>query len=151
MAHLAAQRYAKAFFNQSLESNAIDTSYHNLHRVYMLTNESKEFNDFLKNPIIPLEKKRAILSELFEKNLNTLTYRFISFLAEKKRLNCLKAIYENFEALYLKHKNILKARITTSIALTQEARAANRGQPLPRKPNMRDRIPIQAAVTSPRF
>src|SRR3989338_15837 len=122
MSHTVTQRYAKTFFDLSLKSNALDMVRDDFKKMFFLIGKSSDLEEFLHNPIIPRQKRLTILEEIFKKRFGALTYQFILFLNEKKRLNYLKDICCAFEQLYLDNAGILTVNITSHVALNTHQR-----------------------------
>ena len=118
MAQQPTSRYAKAFFDLCRDNEKIDSAHRDLRHIYKLIEDSYEFTLFLENPIIPSEKRRDILENLFKGRLDSITYRYILFLEQKNRLPLLKAICGAFEHLYRDWKGIEKVKIFSSIELS---------------------------------
>ena len=112
MSHLAAKRYAKALFDLANEQNQIDSIYKDIQSLFEIIQSSTDLVRFLKDPLIPLKTQQSILRQIFESKVESLTLRFLIFLAEKDRLNLLKEICESFEEIYFDHKGIVRAKIT---------------------------------------
>jgi len=93
------RRYAKAFFEISLETGILDESYKDFNQLISLC-EQKDFFQFLTSPIIPNEKKINIIHVLFKDHFNKLTIDFISIILNKNRDVNIPEIAIEFNALY---------------------------------------------------
>ncbi len=120
MSSTIAQRYAKALFAASVEPAQMELIHRDLELVGQLLKDSPVLARFLENPIIPTIKCRAVLSAVFHGKIDALTYRFLLFLATKKRLPYLKSICIFGGCLYDEARGILKAQCLTARALTQD-------------------------------
>ena len=116
-----ARRYAKALFNLALDKDRLDRVWDDLESLHALIQESVELGHFLQDPLLSIERKSSIFSLLLKEKLNILSYQFVLFLAEKKRINLLKLCCVAFDELYHEHKGILKVSIIS-------ARKLNAGQ-----------------------
>ncbi len=113
-------RYTRALFDLARERNSSDAVHRDLGEIRHLIRESKEFRDFLKNPVIPLNKQKSILEESFRQKVDPLTYTFLAFLAERKRLNLLALICDVFDNYYLRWRNILTVNLISAHPLDED-------------------------------
>ena len=79
--------------------------------------DSLVLSDFIRTPVIPFEKRKTILEEIFKNKIHAETIKFLIFLASQRRLNFLKEICEAFDDLYLEYKNTVRAFITSNTEL----------------------------------
>ncbi len=124
MSHFIAKRYAKALFDLARERQNTAAIRTDMVRILQTMDASEDLAQFLDNPIIPVAKRRSILKEIFEGKVDPLTYHFILFLEQKRRLPFLRRIAGAFEELFLEFNNIAKVKITTGIGLTEQQREA---------------------------
>lgn len=117
MSHIISKRYAKALFLFSKQRNNSNDVASDLTSLLNVLETSAEFNQFLSNPTIPLEKQLSILKILFHDKISTQTEEFLFFLARKKRLYSLKEILTDFLKLYQADRNILEVKVTSRSAL----------------------------------
>ena len=68
----------------------------------------------LAHPGIAAAEKKNILTKLFSNQVNDLTFRLISLLADKRRLQLLKHIELQYKELYRARKNIAAATLTSA-------------------------------------
>lgn len=116
-------RYAQALFNLSRERKRLEEVFKDLKIVDTLMEQSREFAQFIINPVIPLEKQQSIVQALFQNRLDQVTYVFISFLVNQRRLALLSSFYPAFETLYFRHKMIKKITIVSSFPLAERQAA----------------------------
>src|SRR5699024_4312549 len=83
--------------------------------------DSRELVTFLKSPIIKFDDKKAVLNELFFKQIAEPTRLFIKLLIRKERVSLLDQIAEAYIELYKKYAGI----ITIDVLV---ARELNEGQ-----------------------
>ncbi len=118
--HRASYRYAQAFFDLCREKKCLDKVYPDTQSLDRLLKQSTELKSFMENPEIASKKRLAIFKTLFKDRMNLQTYHFLLFLEQKDRLNLAGQICEEFETLYLKHKNILKVGIDSARELDKK-------------------------------
>lgn len=117
----AAKRYAKALLDLSLEKGVVENVHADAKLIQGVLKEN-EFVRLLESPIIKVDKKIAVFTDLFSSKINTLTMSFIAMLATKRRENRLGDIVEEFDTLYHKHKNIQKAIVVSAAGLDEGLR-----------------------------
>ncbi len=117
-----ASRYAKSFIDLTIEQGLLEQAYTDMKHIADLTASSKEFNTFLKSPIIKTDKKLAVLKEIFNGKLNKITDSYIQLITSKKREFYLKEIAEEFISQYKEKKKILTAVVTTANGIDEATR-----------------------------
>jgi len=117
MSYLHAKRYAQALFELSQETNKLKTIHQDISKLYSICEYSKEFETFLSNPAIPSDKRTGILKNILRGKIDGLTLNFLCFLESKGRAFLLADICQIFENMYLDAKNIIKAKVTSSVKL----------------------------------
>lgn len=117
-----ALRYAKSLISLAQERQVLEQVKEDMLTIKSVCEESHDFNNMLKSPIVKGDKKSAILNEIFAKEVSELSLAFINIVTEKKREAVLGAIAENFINLYNESKNIVAASVTTATAITEDIR-----------------------------
>ncbi|MES2681813.1 MAG: ATP synthase F1 subunit delta [Bacteroidota bacterium] len=114
---IAATRYAKALMDLALESNQLDKVRSDMKTVEKLCKENREFNLFLKSPVIKTDKKLQVLKSIFEGKITPLTLSFLNLVATKHREAYVKEIAAAFDEQYKENKNIFTAVVTSARGL----------------------------------
>ena len=65
-----AHRYAKALFDLAQERKCLEIIHSNLQEISGLISQSKQLADFFEDPVIPFNKQKAILEDLFKKKVD---------------------------------------------------------------------------------
>lgn len=120
----ASPRYTRALFQLSVEKNALDKVYQDIRRLKQLLEDTPPLRAFFEYPQVSSEQRLATFDKLFKTRFHALTLQFFHFLERKDRLALTAEICSAFETMYLDHKNILKAHITSSQTLTEHQVAA---------------------------
>jgi F-type H+-transporting ATPase subunit delta len=76
----------------------------------------------LKNPIVPLDKKAAILNDVFGSKVHQITQSFLKLVVNKGRAGILYDTAKQFIEQYNHIKGIVTAEVTSAIALTDAAK-----------------------------
>src|SRR5690554_3006329 len=111
----AAVRYAKSLIQLAKEKGQYDSVLADVQMLSGLIEESKELDLFLSNPLIKMDKRRSILSSMFEGKLNALTYDFIQMVVRQKRESILKQIFKQFITQYYKLNKIATVSVSTAV------------------------------------
>ena len=96
----AAGGYAAALAELSQSNKDIEKIYTDMEGLGDLLN-NKELYDFLVSPVIDGDKKKAILKTLAEDaEFSGVTVSFLNLLVDKKRIELIKDVVKEFEAIY---------------------------------------------------
>jgi F-type H+-transporting ATPase subunit delta len=99
---------------QSLERIAED-----LHELEATIQGSRELKVVLMNPVVTPDRKLSLLTELFGKRFDPMTISFIALLVRKGRAEFLLATAEEFLEMLDAKRNILRAKISSAVSLTE--------------------------------
>ena len=117
-----ASRYAKAILGLAIEQGIIDAVNNDMELIAATCDGSKDLTLLLNKPIVTVDKKIKILTEIFGKKINKLTLEFITIITKKRREPNLEAIAREFIALYKEHKGIETVVITSAVGLDDKLR-----------------------------
>lgn len=109
-----ALRYSKALFQLSLEQGLIEDVRVDLEMIQEVCTTNPAFQQTLNNPLIEEKVKSKVLKELFENNVNQLTYKFLQLLSRKRRNGFLLEMIENYLQRVLDHQGILSCLLISS-------------------------------------
>jgi F-type H+-transporting ATPase subunit delta len=115
-------RYVKALFELANERKLLKEVEGDMQTLLTVIRESKEFNDFLSNPIIKISEKLTLTRELFAKQFHVITMQFLKLLIENKREMYLKNICFYFISYYKQNLGIKEATLTTARTLPKQHR-----------------------------
>jgi F-type H+-transporting ATPase subunit delta len=113
-----AQRYAKALFDISLETNQLEKVKEDIESIRTVNNA--ELNAVLMSPVINGDKKISIFKAVFEGRISPLTISFFNLLFKKNRELALEEILVAFEGFYRKFHNVEIMEITTATPVSDE-------------------------------
>lgn len=117
-----AKRYAEALFQVAQQQNAIAEISTDLKELTKALGEAPELLALLQAPKISGEKKKAILSEILA-NAHTAVVNALQILIDKKRINEVAVVAEEFQALAAASQGAAEATVFSTRALTDEERA----------------------------
>ncbi|MBN1397143.1 MAG: F0F1 ATP synthase subunit delta [Bacteroidetes bacterium] len=115
-----ANRYAEALLTSAEELKVLKNVSDDISLLQRIINDSKEFQLFLKSPIIKTEKKRQVFEEIFGKTVQPLTLRFLILLAEKGRESVLPGIIEAFFILQDERLGIANVHVKAAAELSAQ-------------------------------
>jgi F-type H+-transporting ATPase subunit delta len=118
-----ASRYAKSLLDLSIEKNELDKTYGDMETVSSAL-KSRELYLLFKSPIIKSDKKLSIVREIFTGKIDKMTLGFIELITSKGRESNLPEIVESFKDQYKIYNNITDVKVTTAVAMTNEAKAS---------------------------
>ena len=118
MSYMITQRYAQALFDLSQERAKLTAVAHDLQEIRDLVNRCADLKHFLADPVLAAKKSQAVLQEMFHGKIDALTFKFLLFLTEKKRLGHLPSICAIFIGLSEQAKGILRTKWTSSVELS---------------------------------
>jgi len=120
--HRAAARYAKSVIELAQEQKSLEKVKEDMLLFTQVINDNRELEVVLKNPIVPADKKKAILKALFEKRIQPLTYKAFELIVSKNRESILDEIAVEFVNEYNVLKGISVATVTTPYTLDEKQR-----------------------------
>ena len=129
--NIRALRFAEAAFAVARDANGLDTWLEALDRAASIY-ENRAAAIFLTSPVVPVEKKRAVLNELLPAVAPDVS-RFLGILARRDRLDLVPEIATVFRRLLNEHRNVAVAQVTTAVPIDerqQQTIAAKLGQRL---------------------
>lgn len=115
-----ADRYARVLIKQAESGKQLEKISQDVAHILHWLKESKEFADFLTNPIVSVSTRQVIIEKLFKHKVDSASYKFLMFIAQKKRLNELPKICEIFQKLYDELQNIVRVQLTSVCSLRQD-------------------------------
>ncbi|MEW6540377.1 MAG: F0F1 ATP synthase subunit delta [Bacillota bacterium] len=113
-----AARYAQALFDVARDNNRVAETENELRGFMRLVDESRDLQQVLYNPQVPVELKKEIVREAFGKALSGTTLNFLCLVLDRRREPYLKGIAERFFGLANETRNIVEAEVTTALELS---------------------------------
>lgn len=125
-ARASARRYARALFDVArAEHLDLDTIDRELSATAAFLASADALQRALTNPAIAAARKRAVVERLLEHNpLTPVVARTLLLLADRDRLALLPDLAEAYHARLLDHRQIVRAEVTTAVALPPDREAA---------------------------
>ena len=113
-------RYAKSWIDLALERNEVESALADVKILKNLLRVNADFSAFVKSPVISYDKKKNILSTLFEDKLSKLTLLFLQLLVTKHREINLPLIVDSFLSQYKTLKEISTVKVISAQPLIKE-------------------------------
>ena len=117
-----AARYAKSLIDLALEQKALEEIKIDMELFVNTLRINTELQAVVKNPIIPLNKKNAIINAVFGGKIHRVTSSFLKIVIDKGRAEIIYGTAKEFLNQYNQYKNIVTAKVTSATPLTENAK-----------------------------
>lgn len=114
------RRYAKALFELAKEQRVLDQVESDMARVQAIIEESPELSVLLHSPVIQVQEKRRVISEIFKGKIQQLSYDFLNLLLDKNREDLLAGIITYFFKFIDESKGILRGDLRAAFPLSDQ-------------------------------
>jgi F-type H+-transporting ATPase subunit delta len=115
-----ANRYAEALMKTAEETHVLKNVSDDLVVVQRVVKDSREFQMFLKSPVVKKEKKRQVIEATFGSAIQPLTLNFLSLLAEKGREDVLLSIIDAFFRMQDEMLGIINVHVRAATELSEQ-------------------------------
>lgn len=115
-------RYAKSLIDLAQEQGLVETMYNDMRFFRQTVRESRGLMLLLRNPIVRIDRKYAVLDKVFSGRINPISMSFLNIITRKNRESIMDAIADEYIRLYDEMKGIEHASITTTMPLTDALR-----------------------------
>jgi len=119
-----ARRYADAAIEYAEEKKQSERLAADLELIQRTIKESRDLQVFLKSPVIPKERKRSALAELFNKSVSPLTLEFLNLLVDKGREDVLDSILVEYFRLRDEQLGIMTLDLRAAVELSKDQQAS---------------------------
>lgn len=118
MAELVVKRYATALFEAAKEENALAKYSEEVGVILEAFKETPDFMAVLDNHKVVLEEKIALTQKVFDGRIEDSILGLIVLMLKKGRQSSIVEVFENFLGMIKDEQGILKASVTSAVALT---------------------------------
>jgi F-type H+-transporting ATPase subunit delta len=121
--------YAEALMSLAQSSNKTERIGEDIAALLNLLKESPELRQFLSNPIVKAEDKRAVLQRISGDEGNGFdlyTSNFLKLLVDRRRIQFLEAIGKQYQALLRKLNQTVLAEVTSAVELSDSQKQSVR-------------------------
>ena len=120
---LISVRYARALLKASVEAQNSDKVYADMQTLAASYAEVSALRATIDNPMLSKNQKGDLLAAAMGGTSCELTKRFIGLVLDEGRENIMQFIANSFITLYRKQNNLIKARLVTASAPSQQVEA----------------------------
>jgi len=118
----AAVRYARALFDVAQKEANIEDVGREVSAFASVVAGHELLSRILSNPVVPAPRKRAVVQDLLARSgtVSPVVSKLLLLLAERDRLVLLPEIDRAYQARLMDHADIVRAELTTAVALPEE-------------------------------
>jgi F-type H+-transporting ATPase subunit delta len=139
-----ANRYSSAFFDDAVANQKLEKVKQDVNLIAQTITVSKDFDNFIKNPIIETSKKQSVIQELFASKLDTVTMNFLKLLIVNRREMYLPLILKKFVNKYNDVNGITEVNV--SVAAELDAATQNKIEDFIKKQSGKPNVKINQKV-----
>ncbi len=114
--------YAEALMSLADSQNLIERFGNDAKSLLSVLKESQELQQFLGNPVIQIEDKKAVLRRIAGDDIHKYMVNFLQLVVDKKRTAFLTGILEQFLALVRERTSTVLAQVTSVTELNKSQR-----------------------------
>ncbi len=118
--------YAQALMSVASKQNQTEQFGEQMRSILNLLQSSEQFRDFLANPFIKPEDKKAVLGRVLGEDVNPSIRNFLMLLVDRRRILLLEGICQQFLNQLRSLNQTVLAEVTSAIELTEEQQQAVR-------------------------
>lgn len=100
----------------------VETMYNDMRFFRQTVRENRGLMLLLKNPIVRIDRKYAVLDAVFASRINPISMSFLNIITKKNRESIMDAIADEYIRLYEGMKGVERATIITTMPLTDTLR-----------------------------
>jgi F-type H+-transporting ATPase subunit delta len=115
-----ASRYAKSLIDLAEEQNSLEPVKADIESFISVMHQNSQLQAVLRNPIVGIDKKIAILNQLFGSSFHKVILAFFKIVVTKGRSEILYATAKEFISEYNRRKGIIHAVVTSAAPLSEE-------------------------------
>jgi F-type H+-transporting ATPase subunit delta len=121
----AARRYAEAAFEVALADGTLDVWNEDLAYAASVLGLT-EVAQIVHSPAVPLAARKELIARLLEGRIQPGALRLVDLLVSRGRSASLPGVASEFNRLFLRHRGIVMATVTSAVPLTADETAAIR-------------------------
>lgn len=119
-----AKRYASALFTAARKTGKLDSVEADLATLEKLWSEIPALRQALESPLVPSDRKQEIVDKSLASGLDPLTRSFLHLLIEKRRVEILLTVREEFDRQADEARGLLRAHAVVAFEMDDVQRAA---------------------------
>jgi len=110
--------YARALFDFSVEKNLMHQITADFQNLEVFLSQTPELVNYLNNPLISASRKEELLNKALKSQLNQETFKFLSVLVKRDRINLLQAVIASYLNLVYSLASIKMIEVSTAFPFT---------------------------------
>ncbi len=114
-----ATRYARSLYGLAKERGEQDQCLQDMQYLYDVCNQSEDFENLVKSPIINPEKKEDIFNAVLKGKISELSLAFVQLMTRKGREKNLMSIADAYGDIYNQDHKIKVLKLTTATQLEE--------------------------------
>lgn len=118
-----ARRYAGALFQAARDADAVDRVESDLGLVTYTAEANPSLREVFLHPVVPPDRKKEIVAEIFQAKIEDLTLRFLYLLIDKRREEILEEVEREYVRLANDYRGVIPAMVTTAVPLTADEKS----------------------------
>ena len=118
LAAKVAAPYARALYDYSVEQNLMHQITADFQNLEVFLAQTPDLADYFNNPIINSDKKQELLEKTLKSQLNNETFKFLSVLVQRDRINLLEPVITGYLDLVYELASIKMIEVSTAFAFT---------------------------------
>jgi F-type H+-transporting ATPase subunit delta len=118
--------YAQALMSLGQSNNLVDRFGDDVNSILSTLNESSDLQQFIVNPLIKADAKKAVLQQVFGESVHPFTKNFLMLLVDRRRVMFLDGICKQYQVLLRKLKQTVLAEVTSTVDLSDDQKNAIR-------------------------
>lgn len=118
--------YAEALMSVAKEHDLVDRFGEDVAALLDTLKESEELQQFLENPIVKAEDKKAVLEQIGGEQLHPYMVNFLKILVDRRRILFLADICKQYQALWRELKRAVLAQVVSAVELNDDQKQAVR-------------------------
>jgi len=118
LAAKVAAPYARALYDFSVDKNLMHQITADFQNLEVFLTQTPDLTEYLNNPLIPPEQKEELLEKTLKTQVNTETFKFLSVLVKRDRINLLEPIITSYLSLVYSLASIKMIEVSTAFAFT---------------------------------
>ncbi|WP_017317214.1 ATP synthase F1 subunit delta [Mastigocladopsis repens] len=116
--------YAGALMSLAQSKNLTDHFGEDVRSLLSLLSESEQLQNFIANPFVSVEDKKAVINRILGDGANAYFRNFLMLLVDRKRILLLEPICQQYLALLRQLKKIALAEVISAVPLTEAQQQA---------------------------
>lgn len=121
-----AEPYAQALMSVAQTHNLTEQIGEDTRSLLELTKQSEDLRLLVGSPLIPADRKKAVLRQMIEGQVQPYMLNFLMLLADRGRIMLLPQVCEQYQALLRQMNQAVLAEVTAAVELNDEQKEAIR-------------------------